>query len=364
MTQALPNAYGIAGVVLDGSRSAEPTTLWIADGKIVDDQPAGAEILAKDVWVMPGLVDAHCHIGLDADGGVDEQTTEQQAITDRDTGVLLVRDTGVPVDTHWIDERVDLPRIIRSGRHIARPKRYIRNFAVEIEPEELPAEAARQAERGDGWVKIVGDWIDREIGDLAPLWTPEQVHDAIAAVHEKGARVQVHTFCEEAVADWVNAGVDCVEHGTGLDGALIDQMATKNIALVPTLINLDNFPKYAAQGEAKFPIYSAHMMALHARRLETIGKAREAGVQVYCGTDAGGVVEHGRVADEIESLTRLGGAEFALGAASWRARQWLGAGGLATGDSADFIVLEADPRQDVSTLRRPKLVVLRGAAVH
>lgn len=360
---ALPNVYGIQGVVLDGERPAEPTTLWVADGRIVDQRPAGAEVVAKDVWIMPGLVDAHCHIGLDADGGVDEETTERQAITDRDTGVLLVRDTGVPVDTRWIDDRADLPRIIRSGRHIARPKRYIRNFAVEIEPDQLPAEAARQAERGDGWVKIVGDWIDRQIGDLAPLWTAQQVRDAIAAVHDKGARVQVHTFSEQAVADWVNAGVDCVEHGTGLDDELIDKMAAQNIALVPTLINLANFPKYAAQGEAKFPTYSAHMRALHARRLETIGKAWEAGVQVYCGTDAGGVVAHGRVVDEIQSLAELGGAEFALGAASWRARHWLGAGALSPGDSADFVLLDVDPRQDVAALRSPKQVVLRGSAV-
>lgn len=363
MTANLPNAYGISGVVIDGARATELTTLWVADGVLVDERPPGADVIERDVWVMPGLVDAHCHIGLDADGGVDEQTTEQQAITDRNTGVLLVRDTGVPVNTRWIDDRPDLPRIIRSGRHIARPKRYIRNFAVEIEPEQLPAEAARQAQRGDGWVKIVGDWIDREIGDLAPLWTPQLVREAIDAVHQHGARVQVHTFCEEAVADWVNAGVDCVEHGTGLDDQLIEQMARQDIALVPTLINLANFPKYAAQGQAKFPTYSAHMMALHDRRLETIGKAREAGVQIYCGTDAGGVVDHGRVVDEIESLTELGGAQFALGAASWRARLWLGAGVLQPGDPADFIVLAEDPLTRPASLRRPKRVILRGAQV-
>ncbi len=59
---------------------------------------------------------------------------EAQAATDRDAGTLLIRDAGSPVDTHWIDDRPDLPRIIRAGRHIARPYRYIRNYAEEVEP--------------------------------------------------------------------------------------------------------------------------------------------------------------------------------------------------------------------------------------
>ena len=66
--------------------------------------------------------------------------------------------------------RDDLPRLIRAGRHIARPKRYIRDLGVEVEPEELVAEVERQAAAGDGWVKLAADWIDRDLGDLAPVW--------------------------------------------------------------------------------------------------------------------------------------------------------------------------------------------------
>ena len=66
----------------------------------------------------------------------------------------------------------DLPRIIRAGRHLARPKRYQRGFAIELDDEsQLPDAVAEQARCGDGWVKLVGDWIDRDVGDLAPLWS-------------------------------------------------------------------------------------------------------------------------------------------------------------------------------------------------
>ena len=88
-------------------------------------------------------------------------------------GALLLRDAGSPADTRWMDDRPDLPRLIRAGRHIARPKRYLRNFGAEVEPDELVAEVERQAARSDGWIKLVGDWIDREIGDLSPLWPVE-----------------------------------------------------------------------------------------------------------------------------------------------------------------------------------------------
>jgi len=92
-------------------------------------------------------------------------------------GVVLKLDAGSAADTRWIDDRDDLPRIIRAGRHLARPKRYIRNYAHEIEPHELAAYVAQEADRGDGWVKLVGDWIDRDIEDLAPLWPLDALTD-------------------------------------------------------------------------------------------------------------------------------------------------------------------------------------------
>ena len=57
-------------------------------------------------------------------------------------------------------------------------------------------------------------------------------------------------------------------------------------------------------------------------------------------------------------------AEYALGAASWRAREWLGwNAGLDEGAPADFVVYDRDPRDDLSVLSRPKRVVLRGRVV-
>jgi imidazolonepropionase-like amidohydrolase len=335
---------------------------WVIGGRLTFSAPVGPHVVeAVEGWVLPGLVDAHCHIGLGPGGAVDDATAEQQALTDRDAGALLLRDAGSAADTRWVDDRDDLPVLIRAGRHIARTRRYIRNYGVEIEPEQLPDAVREQAARGDGWVKLVGDWIDRATGDLAPCWPREALDPAIAAAHEVGARVTAHCFSEDSLADLVEAGIDCVEHATGLTADTIPLFAERGVAIVPTLINIETFPDIAAGAEAKFPLYAAHMRALHARRHDTIRDAHDAGLPIYTGTDAGGSLAHGRVADEVLELAAAGlSARAALDATAWSARTWLGRDGLVEGAQADAVVLDADPRQDLRTLQSPRAVVLRG----
>jgi len=354
------SALKFRGRVLPDGEARE---LYVVDGLVTYEPVASAE-LAGEGWIVPGLVDAHCHIGLDVDGAVAEDVQEEQALANRDAGALLLRDCGSAADTSWIHERDDLPRLIRAGRHLARPRRYIRNYAHEIEPADLPRYVAQEAERGDGWVKLVGDWIEREAGDLTPSWTRESLDLAMRSAHEHGARVTAHVFGEHALPDLIGSGIDCIEHGTGLDTSLIDEMVTREVALVPTVKQLNNFPQYAAAGEERFPTYAQHMRALFGRRRETIGAAYEAGVAIYAGTDAGGVLPHGLIADEVLELAAYGlTPQDALGAASWRAREWLGLDGtLAEGTTADFVVYDANPLEDLRVLKDPRRTVLRGIA--
>ncbi|MGZ4686510.1 amidohydrolase family protein [Oryzihumus sp.] len=339
---------------------------WVVGGRLTFERPTapGAEVQTLRGYVLPGLVDAHCHVGLDAHGAVDDATAQAQAVADREAGTLLIRDAGSPADTRWIDEREDLPRVIRAGRHIARTRRYIRNYAHEIEPEDLAAYVRQEARRGDGWVKLVGDWIDRDSGDLAPCWPREALTAAIAAAHEEGARVTAHCFGEESLRDFAAAGTDCIEHATGLEPDTIDAFAAQGIAIVPTLVNIDTFPAIAASAEEKFPLYAKHMRDLHARRYETVAAAHDAGIPIYLGTDAGGSLPHGLVAAEAAELVRAGiPAEQALEAATWGARRWLGRPGLEEGAGADLVVYAADPREDIGVLAHPTYVVLRGRVV-
>ncbi|MER6259634.1 MULTISPECIES: amidohydrolase family protein [unclassified Streptomyces] len=354
----------VKGRVLAGPEDVRDE-LWVVGGRVSYDRPAGArDITTVTGWALPGLVDAHCHVGLGADGPVDADTAEKQALTDREAGTLLIRDAGSPSDTRWVDDRPDLPKIIRAGRHIARTRRYLRNYAWEIEPEDLVAYVAREAGRGDGWVKLVGDWIDRGVGDLAPCWPREAVEAAIAEAHRLGARVTAHCFAESSLRDLVEAGIDCIEHATGLTEDLIPLFAERGVAIVPTLVNIATFPHLAAGGESRFPAWSAHMRRLHERRYDTVRGAYDAGIPVYVGTDAGGSLAHGLVAAEVAELVTAGIPPVqAVSATSWGARAWLGRPGLEEGAPADLVVYEGDPRADVRVLAAPRRVVLDGRIV-
>ncbi|MFJ6906390.1 amidohydrolase family protein [Streptomyces griseoluteus] len=339
--------------------------LWVVGGRVTYDRPAGAgDVRAVQGWALPGLVDAHCHVGLGAEGPVDADTAEKQALTDREAGALLLRDAGSPSDTRWVDDRADLPKIIRAGRHIARTRRYIRGYAHEIEPADLVAHVGREARRGDGWVKLVGDWIDRGVGDLAPCWPREAVEAGIAEAHRLGARVTAHCFAESSLRDLVESGIDCVEHATGLTPDLIPLFAERGVAIVPTLVNIATFPDLAAGGDDKYPRWSAHMRRLHERRYDTVRDAHDAGIPVYVGTDAGGSLPHGLVAAEVAELVTAGIPPVeALAATTWAARAWLGRPGLEEGAPADLVVYESDPRADVRVLAAPRRVVLNGRVV-
>jgi imidazolonepropionase-like amidohydrolase len=336
--------------------------LWIVDGRVSTEAVANADTVFDGGWILPGLVDAHCHVGLGDHGEIPLDDAIAQAETERDVGALLLRDCGSPTDTRSLDEHEDLPRIIRAGKHLARPKRYASGFAVELEDEsQLPAAVAEEARRGDGWVKLVGDWIDREVGDLAPLWSDDVLKAAIDAAHAHGARVTAHVFSADALPGLISAGIDCIEHGTGLTDDTIALMLEHGTVLVPTLVNIiENFPSIADAAK-RYPTYAAHMRDLHAHGVAQIAAAREAGVPIYAGSDAGTMVEHGRIADEVEALKGIGMSPTdALGAACWDARRWLGRPGLDHGASADLVCFAEDPRQGPDVLNRPDLVILRG----
>lgn len=342
------------GVVLPDD---EVRDLWIVGDELTAEPVPGARTVSEGGFILPGLVDAHCHIGI-APGGKPVTSVDQArelAGIDRDAGVLAIRDAGSPFPYPGLEDEVDLPRLVRAGRHVAPPRRYLPEIGVEVPAEEVAAEVTRQAAAGTGWVKLVGDWIDRERGDLAPAWDDDTLRAAVAAAHAAGARITAHCFEESSVATLVRAGIDCVEHGTGLSLDIVDEMARRGVALVPTMINIESFEDIAARAEGKFPIYAKHMRALGQRFPSVVAAAYESGVPIYVGSDAGGGIDHGLAAQEMLRLHAAGMSTVdVLSAGSWGAREWLGVSG------ADLTIYDTDPRDDLRVLRSPSHIILRG----
>jgi len=356
-------ALHVRGTVLpDG----EVRDLWLVGDRVTFEPVAGAETISDGGFVVPGLVDAHCHLGIAAGGRPIESLDQARELahTDRDAGVLALRDAGSPFPYPELDDETGIPRLVRAGRHVAPVRRYLRDIGIEVAAEDVAATVTAQAKAGTGWVKLVGDWIDRSVGDLAPAWDAATMAAAVEAAHAAGARAAVHTFSEEGVEIMVRAGVDSVEHGTGLSLDLIEEMGRRGTALVPTMINIRTFGTIADQARPRFAGYADHLIALRDRFPSVVRAAYEAGVPIYVGTDAGGGIRHGLVAEEMLILHEAGlPAAAVLAAASWRARAWLGLPGLVEGGLADLVVYPEDPRRTLAVTRHPRRIVLRGQVI-
>src|SRR5580765_350374 len=156
-------AWHVRGVLLPDD---EVVDIWLVGDRVSRTPVPSARTLTRTGFILPGLVDAHCHIGLRPSGDAIEHLDEARAlaVVDRDAGVLAIRDAGSPFPYPELDGDPDLPRLARAGRHVAPAKRYLRDIGIEVGPGDLARTLADQARAGNGWVKLVGDWIDRAVG--------------------------------------------------------------------------------------------------------------------------------------------------------------------------------------------------------
>ncbi|MGN6724220.1 MAG: amidohydrolase family protein, partial [Marmoricola sp.] len=200
---------------------------------------------------------------------------------------------------------------------------------------------------------------------LTPSFPADAFAEAIATAHAYGAKVTAHCFGSDSVGTLLGAGIDCIEHGTGLSEEHLDDMAARSVALVPTVLQTAKFPEFSEAGRDKFPAYSATMDSLFVRRREVLMQAHEAGVPLFVGSDGGGTARHGYLHEEIAAMVEMGlPVADVMASATWRGREWLGfASGLGEGDEADFVVYPRNPLDDLSVLATPSLVVLRGRIV-
>src|SRR5947209_8552828 len=129
-------ALHVRGTVLpDG----EVRDLWLVGDRVTFEPVAGAETISDGGYVLPGLVDAHCHLGIAYGakpiGSLDE--ARELAAVDRDAGVLALRDAGSPYPYQELDDERGVPRLARAGRHVAAPRRYLRDIGVEVVAEQV-----------------------------------------------------------------------------------------------------------------------------------------------------------------------------------------------------------------------------------
>ena len=387
--------------IIDGSGSAAYLGhIQIKDDKIisVSKQDITAEndstesIDLEGKFIMPGLIDAHCHISFDEPKSNDElffHRREGLAAIIAGTNALKVLQSGV---TSFFDADslysvgVDLRDAIESGI-VRGPKMAVggnalitsaggtagrlipdegkRGYgAVVTSKDEIILEIRRQIKMGVDWIKIhVSGMVPRQTseGELQ-AWSLDELKLACDTAHELGIPVVGHCRGAGSVKDSLLAGMDMILHGTYMDEEGLELMIEKNIPLVPTFTFQANLIDYADKMDASKDYKDIFEKEIQ-DNVPMFRKAFEAGVPFLCGSETGfSVTPYGdwhykelEVFVDKLGLTPLEAITCGTKNASQAMRRD-DLGVIAEGNIADLIVMSEDPSKDVSRLGNKDLI--------
>ena len=191
----------------------------------------------------------------------------------------------------------------------------------------------------------------------------DEIQAATEVAHQKGKRVCVHAWGTVGIKTAIRGGVDCIEHGL-LDNEAIEMMVENDVFYVPTLCQTQDEELMHEREMPEFMIKKARGSAkVHH---EGFQKALKAGVKIACGGDSSPVADFTLL--EIEHLVKAGMTEMeALVAATRTSADLCGVvdrlGTVEVGKLADLIVVSGNPLEDISNIRRLKLVFKGGSLV-
>jgi len=346
----------------------------------------------KGKTLMPGLIDAHCHISFDEPRSNDElffHRREGLAAIIAGTNALKVLQSGV---TSFFDADslysvgVDLRDAIESGV-IVGPRMAVggnalltsaggtagrlipdegkRGYgAVVTSKDEIILEIRRQIKMGVDWIKIhVSGMVPRQSseGELK-AWSLDELKLACDTAHELGIPVVGHCRGADSVKDALLAGFDMILHGTYMDEEGLEIMIERNVPLVPTFTFQANLIDYAEKMEASTDYKEIFEKEIQ-DNVPIFTKAFEAGVPFICGSESGfSVTPYGdwhykelEVFVEKLGLTPLEAITCATkNAASAMKRDDIGL--IAEGKIADLLVVDGDPSKDVTILGDKNLI--------
>lgn len=351
-----------------------------------DRPPAATVIDVSGKTVCPGLMNAHVHVCFDgtvdpeptyrAEGDVETALRALPRLAETLTrGVTSIRDLGgkenvtLTLAKEVLEGHVTGPRIVAAGRVITMTGGHGHWMGIEVDGADEARKAARRMiKAGAAVIKVMATAGMMTAGQRAgaPQLTVDEMTACVDEAHKAGVPVAAHVEGHEGAANAIDSGVDSIEHGHGLDEALLERMARDGIALVPT-IACDREITRNGPG-AGIPAFIVEDCARLAPSLErALRRAIELGVTIAAGNDGGAPLTHpGDIVDELEVYVEMGMTpQDALTSATTAAAALLGltdVGLIEAGYRADLLVVSGDPIESVGALRRPDLVVAGGRA--
>ncbi len=367
-------------IVGDGGAPIENATLVVDGARIIQagraadvQVPAGAaRVSLAGKTVMPMLVDTHVHLSPTREALT--RDLKRRAYYGVSAALSLGTDNYDVLDIRG-QTIPGAARFLSAGRGITMPEPGRITVPHWITTEAEGRKAVQElAERK---VDIVKVWVDTRDGKYKKL-TPEFYAAIIDEAHKHGLRVTAHIFDLEDAKGLIRAGLDAFAHGVrdrDIDDELVAMFKQR-----PSLVLTPNLPDRGVKVDLSW--LRAGMPAADVDKLETantdkpreqafyaiqarnLAKLNAAGVRITLGTDGNrpwgpheemlDMVVAGMTPMQVIVAATRNSAEFLRLADT---------GTLQAGKSADFIVLDANPLDDITNTRRISAVYLRGAAV-
>jgi imidazolonepropionase-like amidohydrolase len=409
----MPAVHIRNGSLIDGSGTAPvPATDVVtvgdsivrvgASGTLDADVPAGAIVIDADgATIMPGLIDAHCHMTFDDVQSNDELFFHRPAATaamvtlfnlpkllaagvtsilDPDTvmgigpEIRAVVDSGAfPGPRIATGVQALLTSVGGTAGRLIPDEGKVGYAAVVNSVDEMVTETRRQIKNGADWIKIhaTGSIPTRQ-GELQ-VWTLDELKAVCDTAHDLGVPVTAHCRNASSTRDAALAGVDLILHASFMDDEALEAVVERRAAICPTftfLANLADHGERVGAGAGMQDIFRGEIKAT----ATMIRKAYDAGVPILCGSESGFALTpyghwHAREMEVFVEELGLSPVEAIAcatrnNAIAMRLEGELGV--VAEGFRADVVVVDGDPARDITILqdrRNLRAVVSRGEPV-
>lgn len=376
-------------------------TVFIEDDVIVGVESAGFEVPADSPvttfqgTILPGLFDAHVHLVSDStpgsleragslDAGAVDEVIDQSLRKQAASGVTTVRDLGdVGYRTLAFRDspRVGVPRIRAAGPPLTVPDGHCYYLGGVVDgPDAIRAAVLEHEQRGVDVIKVMASGGMTTVGTdpFGVQFDAADLRTLVDTAHTVGLPVLAHAHSLAGIRHALAAGVDGIEHFTGLTETgirvpdqVLDLVAAAGILVNPTLgidrEALASMPTPPHGMAAALKRIGLDVETSQAARLEVLRRAHAHGVQLVAGVDAGAAPAkpHGIVSLALAALTEAGYSIVdAVATATAVAARACGlarvTGRLEPGLAADILIVEGNLEGDITALQRPLMVLMRG----